>query len=500
MPRTYFRLPRIIRNLQFNHYCLILALLIGGTLRLLPFGSQFRPLGDGGLFWNITRQIVENHFLPPSAIDYPTLTKSIPFCYPPLAFYIAAIPYTLGISLETIFWLLPFLFSLLLIVCFYRLACTLFKNSISAGATTLLWSLFFNSFSWHIMGGGLTRALGLAFALLFIEAYVRLLRDADKKALWQAGIFLGLTALSHLDRFHFAMITLAVIWLFYGRTRQSALASLQLLVIAFVVFLHWLGLCASRYGFGPFLSAMQTNGDESVLTLLIYLGLIPIATSLFSLRKSLFFVPVWALAITVLAARSGILFLTFPCALGLGAAVETTPPPAYSEKKKIVMSMGILALLSCLVLFTTYETLFINSLDKNQVHAMKWVDEHTSADARFLVVPGRNWAIDLEAEWFPALAQRSSVATVQGAEWLPDREFEKRLNRQEELLGYGTLQEIETWQQRHNIRFNFIYLSETSPNPRNKAMKRIQDDLLASSRWRRIYSNDGAAIFQRQNS
>jgi hypothetical protein len=61
-----------------------------------------------------------------------------------------------------------------------------------------------------------------------------------------------------------------------------------------------------------------------------------------------------------------------------------------------------------------------HALSPEQREAMEWVDENLPEDASFAVVTGSGWQYDSVSEWFPAIAHRHSVATVQGSEWTGD--------------------------------------------------------------------------------
>ena len=49
---------------------------------------------------------------------------------------------------------------------------------------------------------------------------------------------------------------------------------------------------------------------------------------------------------------------------------------------------------------------------------MRWVAENTEPGTAFVVPTEDVWGDDEQSEWFPALAGRQSVGTVQGSEWL----------------------------------------------------------------------------------
>ncbi len=63
----------------------------------------------------------------------------------------------------------------------------------------------------------------------------------------------------------------------------------------------------------------------------------------------------------------------------------------------------------------------LQRVSEDQVAAMTWVRDETEPGTRFIVAAIVIWGADEISEWFPAVAQRQSVATVQGSEWLGRR-------------------------------------------------------------------------------
>ncbi len=55
----------------------------------MPFVGTDFPLNDGGLFATMIQDLVNNRLLLPASTTYNGL--DIPFAYPPLAFYVAAL-------------------------------------------------------------------------------------------------------------------------------------------------------------------------------------------------------------------------------------------------------------------------------------------------------------------------------------------------------------------------------------------------------------------------
>jgi hypothetical protein len=60
---------------------------------------------------------------------------------------------------------------------------------------------------------------------------------------------------------------------------------------------------------------------------------------------------------------------------------------------------------------------------------MEWVRDNTQPDQRFIVATTVYWGGDEISEWFPAVAERQSVATVQGSEWLGEAGYQAQLER-----------------------------------------------------------------------
>jgi hypothetical protein len=61
---------------------------------------------------------------------------------------------------------------------------------------------------------------------------------------------------------------------------------------------------------------------------------------------------------------------------------------------------------------------------------MDWIARNVDENARFLVVSSSlGWAWDRDAEWFPTLAARRSVNTLQGLEWMTGISFKDEMIR-----------------------------------------------------------------------
>jgi len=111
-----------------------------------------------------------------------------------------------------------------------------------------------------------------------------------------------------------------------------------------------------------------------------------------------------------------------------------------------------------------------------------------------------SWEANKTAEWFPALAQRSAVNTVQGTEWLPERRFEKQKNLYNQVneclvQDVGCLEDLE----RDGLQFSHIYLSGylQDRNTGYRIDMPIKKALEQSPAYQMIYSNDRVIIFEK---
>lgn len=73
----------------FGIFLFFWAVLFGGVVRIFPVLGSEMPINDGGLFFAMARDIQAANFKLPLETSYNL--AGIPFAYPPLALYIAAV-------------------------------------------------------------------------------------------------------------------------------------------------------------------------------------------------------------------------------------------------------------------------------------------------------------------------------------------------------------------------------------------------------------------------
>ena len=235
-----------------------LAVFAGLVVRALPPLIADFPLNDGGLFFTMTRDIQKAGYVLPATSSYNGL--DIPFAYPPLAFYLAGgASDVLGIALIDLFRFLPFLLATLTIPVVYLLARELLSSHFQALIATWAFALLPRTFAWLVVGGGLTRSLGLLFGLLTILEGVRYFKTRSRKhGIWMA-LLAALTALSHPEAALFAALSLILVLLAYDRTWRAVRGSLILAGLAAIVASPWWLTVIATHGPAPFLSGGQAT-------------------------------------------------------------------------------------------------------------------------------------------------------------------------------------------------------------------------------------------------
>lgn len=474
------------------------ALVLGGALRayslfVLPFA-----INDGGLFWAMTRAIENANIALPARVAYPTLSPDVPFCYPPLGFYAAALLEKIGVPLAIVFRWLPWAWSVATIWAFWRLARAWWENETNgawaAGAATLGWALLPWSFVWNVMGGGIARAPGLLFAFVAIEAALRLWRDNETRKWWPLVFFLALALATHLERARFALVAVGLIWLFYGRTPRGAAQLAGAILGAIFLTAPWWGLCLARFGLEPFLAASRSAGSgwqggvwwqalwasatlglsgEAILPLFHLVGGIGL---LWCAWRRQWLLPLWFVLILLLDVRSARVFVVAPLALGAGILLAQSP-------RWRVPVMGVLTAWLCLL--SVLVQLKMPGLTKDDLAGIAWAKRNTPTNARFLVLSGQQWAMDAPGEWFPALSERVAVLTVQGAEWLPDDEFGQRWKRHDAVRKAQSWRQIETLAARNKLEFDWIWRPDSAPS--------VEPDV----NWKKQWSQGKSAIWRR---
>jgi hypothetical protein len=146
--------------------------------------------------------------------------------------------------------------------------------------------------------------------------------------------------------------------------------------------------------------------------------------------------PIWLLAIFFLDPRKAPTDATVPLAILAALGLQEVVLPLLTRQwhtgaratRDSALARPALAMLGgACVLYLLIGALLsgggqyspLAAVSHEQRKAMQWIETNTPLKSVFLVMPisGR-WSTDAVTEWFPVLASRRSVTTVQGAEWM----------------------------------------------------------------------------------
>ena len=126
--------------------------------------------------------------LPASRFILPHFTtynlSDIPYAYPPLGMYIAAILASLFkvSEIDLLRWI-PAVASSIVLPVFYWLSLQISANKTKSFVTIIFLAFLPGSFDWLIMGGGLTRSFGILFFLLAVGHVYKLFKDSDNPSI-----------------------------------------------------------------------------------------------------------------------------------------------------------------------------------------------------------------------------------------------------------------------------------------------------------------------------
>ncbi len=443
----------------------VAVIVLGGILRVLPaLGAGF-PLNDGGLFLTMGGELREAGFSLPFTTAYNGLNA--PFAYPPLAFYVVAALESIGLDGSEVLRWIPIAASIGTVGVVYLIGRELFNRERMALGTAAFFAVSTASYEWLIMGGGITRAPGFLFALAAVWFSIRAYRNGGWWLAVGAGVVLGATGLTHPQAAVFGGLSVVVLLPFTASDLRSAVARMVTIVLtAAVVVTPWVVLIVGRHGLEPFISAGGTGGTPflGLVNLLVAttgrgaFQILSIATLLgvvVCMLRGFWLAPAWLTAVLIVDSRAGQLYASVPAAMAVTFMVRDLGRVVGLRWQRVggqaAAVIGLLLIAACFadsIAAQRSPTSPLRALPPETRAAMEWVVDNTDANAAFAVVSGTSWQADAEAEWFPVLAERRSLTTVQGYEWLGADAFLEHVKHVSQLpvcVVEEDLQCIESW-------------------------------------------------------
>ena len=505
---------------QFAKLVLFTALLFGLMIRLAAPMTAGGPVNDGGLFFQMTRDLQANHFALPETTTYNNL--NIPFVYPPLGFYLAGLLQSvLKISLLKIFTYLPALLSTLAILAFYFLALQFTNDKLRASIAALFYATIPKSFDWTIMGGGITRAPALIFSFLALALAYKLLKTKEPRNILPFSVCASLLALTHPEITFQTAFSVLILALFLLRDKKTFLYLLAVAAITLALTSPWWLTVIHRHGVAPFQAALSAHpkdyaasllyliqfnlSGEAILDVVAVLGLIGL---LADFRRGDFFLPAWIGLAFVSDPRAAPFASLTPLILlavrGLDSTLNGLALPSLNEDvfdsnfaRRVLLGLSAYLFLSGMIASMQMGNQF--RLLPEEREALTWITENTPADSRFLVLTGDAALSDPLSEWFPAFTARTSLVTVQGHEWTPELPLRESLREYAEAQSClnRDLNCLSRWD------FDFIYIRRIRPAAEGGVVSQpsiLEQSLRDSKEFAIVYDSDAAVIFSHAKS
>jgi hypothetical protein len=467
--------PRPVTENEWIWTVLGLALLFGTAVRVFPGLLTGFPINDGGMFAVAMRDLMANGFALPKATSYNLL--DIPFAYPPFGFYAGAFLQRLGMSeLQVLLWL-PIFLSVIMLPFYYLFAREFLGDRPRAAVAAVFFALTPGEYVWFLMGGGLTRSFGAIFFMGAAAFIYRSFNHGKPRDVIFAAAASALVVLSHPQYAFLTVLSGAILWLFYGRSRQGILFAALIAVGTALLTAPWWGVIATHHGLDIFLSTgqagvLQSSARRLIGSLFSVQTFIPFAMLFrvlgvgWLVRSKRFDLIVWGAIPFFLDQRSApiVAGFTYPLLAAYGfmdalpavihwlrrrkQAVEEGQSGGFGYNHKL--SISLLGIIFYLALECAGHGYAISRavLPTPAREMTAWAKESTPMDSRYLILTGRIGLMnDPIQEWFPALAERHSATTIQGLEWTLGKRF---MERWDELTALQTCLDMECAKTREN--------------------------------------------------
>jgi hypothetical protein len=501
------------------------SIILGSWFRLFPLLTAGFPINDGGLFYVMIKAIQENGYRLPEHVFYNGL--DIPLAYPPLGFYISGLfADLLQVELLKVLQWLPAFVLIATIPAVFYLANLLLKSRLKAGLAAMLYSLLPRSISWLIMGGGITRSFGQLFLILATIQIYLLFTTNHKKHLFYSILFSSLVVLTHPEATIHTLAIGLTLWGLFGRSKANTVSTFLIAGATLLVTMPWWAVMLTRFGFSPYLSASQTgfHGAGYLLAFIMpfsqevfipLVAVLAIIGGIYLIARKDYLVPLlYAVPFFVEprnAPNVSVIFMAMLASVALCDLILPVLSKVSGElnnkihtrlfsslPEKILIVLLVISLILGMQLFGM--ELSQKHVSNDTLHAFEWVISHTNEESRYLVLTGETAALeDFTNEWFPALANRVSVTTLQGLEWKDPAGFTERITALEDIqrcrFNQNILKCTESFARRSNLEFDYLFVLRKSINPSIQYLDTPAWD--EKSQYEIVYTSNDVFIIKR---
>lgn len=515
------------KDSEAGYLLAMVALIVGGGIRFYTVYRSGFPINDGGLFFSMVAALQDHAYVLPKYVSFNG--SLVPFAYPPLGFYVTAlVQATLALPLiEVIRWM-PAFFTSITILAVYLLATQLLETRLEAGIAAVIFALLPRSITWMIMGGGISRSPGQLFMILTVFLALRLFRTGERKYLWLAVLTSALVCLTHPEATIHTIALSVLAWSMH-RNRDTALKALQIAAGTILLTAIWWLPVVLEFGLAPFASASQTGlhnplfwlyffaipfSDEPHLTLVIVLAILGLAVAL---ARKQYFLPLFYVLPFIIEPRNAANVSAIPMAMLASLALNRLVLPAllsrtndqsnqpstrlYSHRLGSAFSLYLFAVMLVGMLHFSVQLADKRVTDGN-LEAFQWAAASTPPASRFLVLTGKTDLFgDWTVEWFPTIAQRTSLTTIQGHEWIDGNYFATRTGIYQQIQECASrsdgLECLESVPRDASLEYEYIYVAKrtTRTNPAPQGLELVHS-LADSPAYELVFENRDASIFR----
>lgn len=429
-------------------FVLLVSAGLGAVVRMVAVLPGPLTPGDGGLIVVFVEDLRRAGFVMPEVTTYND--AGIPFVYPPLGLYATALlAELLGLSSLDGVRLVAGLLSLATVGTFALLALRLLPPVAAAGAV-FMYALMPHAYDPIVAGGGVTRGAGVLLAMLAMWLAAGPGTPSTRRTV-TVGILMGLAALAHPQTAIYAAAASTVL---VYRSGDGLITMARTILVmggaAFLTILPWLAVMTSTHGltavlapgyrWDPALGLTRIFGltftGAGFADVFLVTGVLGLAVEVLRRR--------WRLPLLLgclIFAGEADFIAAVPWSLLGGAAfafvLEGIGPLVSRRDRYLRLAVALVAVFAAFVASigsVVDETSRLQRVSDDQAAAMLWVRDEVEVGTQFVVASVVGWGGDEISEWFPAVAERPSIATVQGSEWLGREGFRAQRNRHREVL------------------------------------------------------------------
>lgn len=505
-----------------------IALFVGTAVAVAYLFTHPYPAYGAGLYLEIADQIVAHGYRLPETIPHYT-DRGVPFAYPPLAFYAAAVVVDLTpLTPLTLSRYAPPLLTVLYLIPYYYVARELLDDRAEAGVATVLLAVTPPALQWHLSAGGLVRATAFLIALTGLYTGIRLFQSGEWRWLLASTLLFGLVVLTHPVYTVFFGLSYLLLYLALDRSLRGLLRGATVALGGLLLSMPWWLSIVRAHGVGVFTSAAGTHtglfgGVERLLDQFVY----PLVTSapvplffllafgggFYLLGKRRPFLPAWLVAAAVVIGKARFQFVpgsmmaaVFVIAMARAFAREYFPAREWrqaadvADATRTAVAAVILVAVVVGVMFggaalpqahhgSPSQPQFMTQTDAT---AMSWVVTNTAPSTDFVVLGDA-------AEWFPLLTNRTILVGPWGVEWRSPDRYQRQLSLFRTLSTCDSEACVTENLSRSNLRPDYLYVPKGTYTVRGMHRQNtteLRQSLTRSDRYRLVYENAGVAIYR----